>query len=126
MAHNEHILSDIQIQRFVSDFDKIKTHAAQGYDLMSALRGLRNIHLAHKLIPWENPSNDVLGHDLIEFAEATFKFVTNLNQAIATATSISLSDARKAANDFQCNVDTFFEALRDDQDDANTQAKPQR
>ena len=118
MAHNERILSGIKIQRFVSDFDKIKTHAAQGqYDLVSALRGLRNIHLAHKLIPWENPSNDVLGHDLIEFAEAIFKFVTRLNQAIATTTSNSLSDARKAANDFQRNVDTFFEALRDDPPD---------
>jgi hypothetical protein len=110
MARDEKVLSDTQVQRFASDFEKIKGDAAQGdYNLVSALRELRNIHLAHKLIPWKEPTSDVLGHHLIGFAEAIFNFVMRLDQALAEATSISLPDSRRAADDFQVALNRFYE-----------------
>jgi hypothetical protein len=111
MAEDEGILSSTQIQSFISEFEKIKVHAGAEYDLVRALRDLRNIQLAHKLIPWSNPADDVLGHHLIEFAGAIFNFAMTLDQALAEATSISLSDSCKAAKDFQSNVDIFYKGL---------------
>jgi hypothetical protein len=113
MAQTEAILDNTQIERFVSDFEKIKNSAAQGaYDLVRALRDLRNIHLAHTLIPWNRPRDDVAGHHLTDFAEAIFNFVMTLDQALADATSISLADLRKSAEDFRSDVDRFYEALK--------------
>jgi hypothetical protein len=79
---------------------------------VTALRELRNIYLAHKLIPWSNPTNDVLGHHLIEFAEAIFDFVMTLDKALAEETKISLADSRRAAEAFQSDVERFYEALK--------------
>lgn len=110
MAQDEAILSSTEIQRFLSEFDTLKTQATKGeYDLVRSLRELRNIYLAHTLMPWTDPT-DVWGHHLVEFTEAIFDFAMTLDQALADATSISLS--RKAAEDFQSNVDRFYEALR--------------
>lgn len=113
MAQNEAILSSDQIQRFLSDFETIKIQATNGeYDFVRAIRELRNIYLAHTLIPHNEPADDVLGHRLIPFAEAIFDFAKTLDQAIADATSISLPDTGKAAEDIQSDVDRFYEALR--------------
>jgi hypothetical protein len=114
MAQDEAILSSSQIQRFHSEFKRIKTQAAKGeYDLVRALRELRNIYLAHTLIPHNEPADDVFAQHLIPFAKALFDFVMTLDQALAQATSISLpADLRKAAEDFQSNVDRFYDAVR--------------
>jgi hypothetical protein len=113
MTRDEAVLDNTQLQHFVSDFQKIKADAAQQeYRLPKALRDLRNIHLAHKLIPWNNPTNDVFGHHLIDFAEAIFDFVMRLDKALAEATSITIADFRKGSDDFQHNVDRFYETLR--------------
>src|ERR1700756_4764647 len=67
MTREETILSQTQLQHFDSAFEKIKANAGhQGSDLPKALRDLRNIHLAHKLIPWNNTINDVSGQHLTE------------------------------------------------------------
>lgn len=112
MAQNEEILNKNQVQRFFSDFETIKAQATNGeYDLVRALRDLRNIYLAHTLLPHNEPADEVLAHHLIPFAEAIFDFAMRLDQALAQATSISLPDLQKAADDFQPNVSRFYQAL---------------
>jgi hypothetical protein len=113
MTREETILSQTQLQHFDSAFEKIKANAGhQGSDLPKALRDLRNIHLAHKLIPWNNTINDVSGQHLTEFAEDIFDFVVRLDKALAEATSITLADSRRGSADFQRNVDRFYQTLR--------------
>jgi hypothetical protein len=113
MAQAEAILSGAQVESFVSKFETIKTNAAkEEYDLVTALRELRNIYLAHTLIPWSKPTNDVLGHHLIEFTEAIFDFVMTLDKALAEETKISLADSRRGAEVFQSDVERFYEALK--------------
>jgi hypothetical protein len=113
MTREETILSQTQLQHFDSAFEKIKANAGQqGSDLPKELRDLRNIHLAHKLIPWNNTINDVSGQHLTEFAEDIFDFVVRLDKALAEATSITLADSRRGSADFQRNVDRFYQTLR--------------
>jgi AbiU2 len=113
MTREETILSQTQLQHFDSALEKIKANAGQqGSDLPKALRDLRNIHLAHKLIPWNNTINDVSGQHLTEFAEDIFDFVVRLDKALAEATSITLADSRRGSADFQRNVDRFYQTLR--------------
>jgi hypothetical protein len=45
---------------------------------VQALRDLRNIQIAHSLIPWTDPTVQVWAHDLADFAEALFNFVVDL------------------------------------------------
>ena len=111
MARDEAIFTPAQVQGFISEFEEIKKAAAGEYDLVRALRDLRNIHLAHKLIPWQEPGADVAGHHLIEFAEAISNFANTLDRAIAEATSFSLPDPREAANDLQPEIEIFYKAL---------------
>jgi hypothetical protein len=113
MAQAETVLSSTEIQNFIAMFDKIKAAAAQElYNLPEALRDLRNIQLAHTLIPWNDPANDVLGHDLIDFANSIFEFVMELDRALTVATGIPLPDSRRATADFQSNVIRLYEALQ--------------
>ena len=87
MAKSEAVLDKRQIQHFTSEFKKIKAAAAKGeYDLVNALRKLRTIQLAHSLVPWNSSTDDVQGNHLIEFAEAIFDFVMNLDKAPPTPT----------------------------------------
>ena len=111
MAKSERILDKRQIQHFISNFETVKVGAAQEeYDMVQALRDLRNIHLAHRLIPWIDPT-DVWGHHLLEFAEAIFHFVMRLDLALAEATGITLADSRKGAEDFEVSVKQFWQAM---------------
>lgn len=112
MAKSENVLSNDQIQKFSSEFEKIKADAAQGqYDLVQALRDLRNIQIAHSLIPWTDPTEQVWAHDLVDFAEAIFNFVVDLEAALETATGITLTDLRENADAFEANAGQFWRAL---------------
>jgi hypothetical protein len=112
MAEREAILSSTPLREFFAQFEAIKTKARNGEcDLVGALRGLRNIYLAHALIPHDEP-DDVFAQQLVPFANALFDFVVMLDQALAQATSISLpEDPHKAAADFQSNVNRFYDAM---------------
>jgi hypothetical protein len=52
MARSEDILPGEQIDAFTRDFEKIKADGADGeYNIVQAIRDLRNIQVAHSLIP---------------------------------------------------------------------------
>jgi hypothetical protein len=112
MAQEDRILGDAQADTFRLELEQIKQDAAQEqYDLPSALRDLRNIQLAHRLIPWKEPESDVWGHHLIEFAGSIFDFVGRLDQSLADATGVSLADTRRAADDFNTSATSLWSAL---------------
>ena len=112
MAKSDRVLDNDQIRRFTSDFDKIKAEAAQGeYDIVKKLRELRNIQLAHSLIPWQDPEGDVWGHHLVDLAEAIFNLVMKVDTAIAEATGITLANSRKSAHEFETSASRFWQAL---------------
>jgi hypothetical protein len=112
MARSEPVLSEGQIEKFTSDLEKIKTDGAQGeYNLVQALRDLRNIHVAHSLIPWQDPTDQLWAHHLLEFAEAIFDLVVNLETALAEATGVTLKDLRENAEAFESSSGQFWRAL---------------
>ncbi len=112
MAKSEGVLSETQIQKLSSDIEKIKTGAAQGeYDLVQALRDLRNIQVAHSLIPWKDATDQLWAHDLLDFTEAIFDFVVNLETALAEATGVTLKDLRQNAEAFESSAGQFWRAL---------------
>jgi hypothetical protein len=62
MAKSEGVLTEHQVETFTSDLEKVKLDGAEGeYDLLQALRDLRNIHVAHSLIPRKRPDRSSLG-----------------------------------------------------------------
>lgn len=74
MARSEDILSDQQIKAFTAELEKIKAGGPSGeYDLVQAIRDLRNIQVAHSLIPHADPTDQLWAHDLVDFAEAVFR-----------------------------------------------------
>jgi hypothetical protein len=84
MAKSEGILSEAQIRNLISDFEQIKADAGQGeYDLVQALYDLRTTQVAHSLIPWDDPTDQLWGHDVIGFADAIFGFVVRLEALLA-------------------------------------------
>jgi hypothetical protein len=112
LVKSEGVLSEAQIRKFISDIEKIKADAAQEeYNLVQALRDLRNIQVAHSLIPWEDPIDQLWAHDLADFAEAIFDFVVNLKTALAEATGVTLKDLRKNAGAFESSAGQFRRAL---------------
>jgi hypothetical protein len=81
------------------------------YDLVKALRDLRNIQVAHSLIPWKDPTDQLWAHDLFEFAKAIFEFVVTLEAALAESTGITLNDLRQNADAFESSAGQFWRAL---------------
>jgi hypothetical protein len=112
MANSERILQQDQVQTFISDFDRVKAEAAdKEYDMVRALRDLRTIQLAHRLIPWKEPENDIWAHHLIAFTGAIFDLVTTLDTALAEATGVTLEDLPKSAEEFEETTGRFWQAL---------------
>jgi hypothetical protein len=112
MAKSERILQQDQVQSFTSDFDRVKAEAAdKEYDMVRALRDLRTIQLAHRLIPWKEPENDIWAHHLIAFTGAIFDLVMKLDTALAEATGVTLEDLPKSAEEFEKTTDRFWKAL---------------
>jgi hypothetical protein len=112
MAKSDGILSKAQIQNLISDFEQIKADAGQGqYDLVKELYELRTTQVAHRLIPWEDPTDQLSGHDVVGFADAIFGFVVRLEAVLAEATGITLNDLRANADAFEASADQFWRAL---------------
>lgn len=112
MANSERILEQDRVQKFISDFDKVKAQAAdKEYDMVRALRDLRTIQLAHRLIPWKEPENDIWARHLIAFTGAIFNFVMKLDTALAEATGVTLEDLPKNAEEFEDTAGRFWQAL---------------
>ena len=113
MARSDHVLSEAQFQNLTLAIEKIKTDGANGeYDLVRALRDLRNVQIAHSLIPHQDPTEQVWAHHLLEFAEAIFGFVAHLETLLAEATGTALSDLRQSAGSFEVSANQFWNALR--------------
>jgi hypothetical protein len=112
MAKSEAILKEDEIQKFVSDFEKIKADAAdREYDLVQVLREMRDTQVAHTLIPWKEPTDQLLAHHIVDFAEAVFDLVLNIEAALAEATGVALKDVRKDAQSFGDDAGHFWRAL---------------
>jgi hypothetical protein len=112
MARTEDVLSGQQLDQFARDFEKIKTDGAQGeYDLVQAIRDLRNIQVAHSLIPYTDPTDQLWAHHLAEFADEVFCFVVELEGALTEATGIALSSLRTNGDRFRDNADALWQLL---------------
>jgi hypothetical protein len=72
---------------------------------------LRNIQVAHSLIPWNDPTDQLWAHHLLEFAEVVFDFAITLEAALAEATGVTLKDLRKNADAFEASAGQFWRAL---------------
>jgi hypothetical protein len=109
MAESEGVLTKEATKKLATEIDKIKADCAGGeYDMVKAIIALRDIQVAHSLIPWTDPADQLWSHHLVDFAEAVFKFVVRLDGALAEATGIALPDLRKAADDFDESAGDFW------------------
>jgi hypothetical protein len=111
MAETEALLTQEKIVNFRSEFEKIKADAADGeYDLVKSLHDLRTIQVAHSLIPWKEPTDQVWAHHLIDFVDAIFRFVVALEAALAQATGTVLEDLELNAEAFRGAAGQFWRA----------------
>jgi hypothetical protein len=109
MAESEGVLSKELTEKLTDELGKIKADGARGeYDMVKAIVALRDIQVAHSLIPWTDPTDQLWSHHLVDFAEAVFKFVVRLDTALADATGVILSDLPKAADDFKESAGEFW------------------
>jgi hypothetical protein len=112
MARSEDVLSGQQIDKYGADFEKIKADGAWGeYDLVQAIRDLRNIQVAHSLIPHSDPTNDLWNHHLSDFADRIFSFMIDLEGDLTEATGIASSSLRTNADRFRDNADALWQLL---------------
>lgn len=111
MAGTEGLLTPDDTKKLRSEFEKIKADAADGeYDLVKSLNDLRTIQVAHSLIPWKEPTDQVWAHHLIDFVDAIFAFVVSLEASLAKATGTALENLEKNAETFRNNADQFWRA----------------
>jgi hypothetical protein len=111
MAETEALLTQEKIGNFRSEFEKIKADAADGeYDLVKSLHDLRTIQVAHSLIPWKEPTDQVWAHHLIDFVDAIFRFVVALEADLAQATGTVLEDLELNAEAFRGAAGQFWRA----------------
>src|SRR5262249_17969475 len=104
MARFEDILSGDQVSKYLAEFEKIKTDGAWGeYDLVKAIRELRNIQVAHSLIPHKDPTDDIWAHHLADFVDRLFSFMVDLEGDLTEATGLALSSLRTGADNFRDN-----------------------
>lgn len=112
MAKSESILANTEITRLTAEIEKIKTDGAnREYDIMQAIRDLRNIQVAHSLIAKNDPTEQLWAHHLLEFAEAVFNYVADLDATLAAATGVTLTDLRTNADNFENDANHFWRAL---------------
>jgi hypothetical protein len=112
MAKAENVLSDVQYRKLISEIETIKTSGADGeYDLVQSIRDLRNIQVAHSLIPWEDPTDLLYAHHLFEFTEKIFDYVASLETILAAATGITLNDLRSNTKAFGSSAGQFWQAV---------------
>ena len=78
---------------------------------MKAIRELRNIQVAHSLIPHKDPTDDIWAHHLADFVDRLFSFMVDLEGDLTEATGIALSSLRTGADNFRDNADAFWQLL---------------
>ncbi|SHH25769.1 hypothetical protein [Bradyrhizobium erythrophlei] len=99
------------IDGLYAEFAGVKMNAAYGeYDLVKSLFGLRNMQIAHSLIPWKEPTDELWGHHLLDFVEAIFGFVVKIEVALTAATGTSLGDLKTSAEAFRDSAGQFWRA----------------
>jgi AbiU2 len=112
MARAEDVLSGHQIDRYSAEFEKIKADGAWGeYDLIQAIRDLRNIQVAHSLIPHKDPTDEIWAHHLVDFSDRLFSFMIDLEGDLTEATGTALSSIRLDGDRFRDNADAFWQLL---------------
>jgi hypothetical protein len=74
------------------------------YDLVQAIRDLRNIQVAHSLIPHTDPTEHLWAHHLSDFADNIFSFMVELEGDLTEATGIALDSLRNSADRFRDNA----------------------
>jgi hypothetical protein len=112
MARSEGVLDQAQIEKFSLDLGAIKDQAAGAeYDLVKALADLRTIQVAHSLIPWKDPTDQLWAHDLPHFTESIFGLVEEIEAALQNATGVALPDLRDSAEKFQLSADEFWRSV---------------
>jgi hypothetical protein len=110
MAESDGVLDGEQVRKFTADLESIKLNAAEGqYDLVQALRDLRNIQVAHTLIPWKDPAEQVWAHDLTGFTTEVVALVIEIEKALSEATGETLPNIRTNADAFQASSDRFWQ-----------------
>jgi hypothetical protein len=111
MVADESLLGADALEILNRDFAQLKSSAANSeYNLIQSLRDFRNVQLAHSLIPWREPTNQVWAHDLIDFVDAIFHFAIQLETALADATGISLAELSTNAKAFEASAGQFWRA----------------
>jgi hypothetical protein len=112
MAKAENVLSDTQYRQLTSEIETIKSSGADGeYDLVQSIPDLRNIQVAHSLIPWDDPTDNLYAHHLFEVAEKIFDYVVDLETILAAATGVTLSDLRANTKAFGSSAGQFWQAM---------------
>ncbi|WP_377829296.1 hypothetical protein ACFKHW_04265 [Bradyrhizobium lupini] len=112
MARSEDVLSGQQVDQFTRDFEKIKTDGVQGeYNFVQAIRDLRNIQVAHSLIPHADPTDQLWAHHLSDFADEIFRLMVELEGALTEATGVALNSLRTNADRFRDNADALWQVL---------------
>jgi hypothetical protein len=111
-AKDEGVLSEREVDSYRADFERMKKAAADGeYDLVRALRDLRNIQVAHTLIPWKDPTDDLWAHHLAGFATELFGLVVRLERDFTETTGITLPDLASSAGTFEANASRFWQVV---------------
>lgn len=112
MAKDEEVLLGETVSTLQAEFEKIKKSAAEGeYDLVMALYDLRTTQVAHSLIPWEEPTDTLWSHHVVDFAEAIFDFVVRLETTLTHSTGQKLSELTESAANFGSSANEFWHTL---------------
>jgi hypothetical protein len=111
MAGNDGILGAIQLQELKDEFERVKARAQANGNLIEALWDLRTIHVAHSLIPHEEPEEQLWADELLSFARDLFAFVVALEADLSHATGKTLPDLEQNAGAFGVHSSQFWSAL---------------
>ncbi|MCK1383650.1 hypothetical protein [Bradyrhizobium sp. 21] len=112
MARSEDILLPEQLAALERDFEKVKADGADGeYDILTAIREVRNIQVAHSLIPHSDPTDQLWAHHLDNFADEVFRLMVELEGVLTEATGAALNCLRNNADRFRDNTGAFWQLL---------------
>lgn len=111
IIRDEALLDAKTIDDLCAEFERIKNGAADGeYDLVKSLFGLRNMQIAHSLIPWKEPTEELWAHHLLDFVDAIFGFVVKVEEALTTATGTALGNLEESVQSFRESAGQFWRA----------------
>jgi hypothetical protein len=112
MAGRDQLLNENQLRELTDRFEQIKVRAQASGSLIEALTDLRTIHVAHSLVPHEDPANQVWARELVDFALELFSFVVTIEEALSQATGTVLPDLVENAAAFRSNADRLWTMLK--------------